>query len=82
MKWGDSMPKNKRVVVLLFIILFMNDICRYIKEFVISGTFKIDRISLFFGSACGHSILHTSIIYFMIVVVIYFFVNFFKRDEF
>lgn len=76
------MAKSKRLIVLSFIVFFMNDICKYIKAFIKAGYVRIDRISLFNGHVNDQSVLHFSIVFFLVVVVLFFFANFFKRDDF
>lgn len=76
------MTKLKRFICLIFLSLLVSDICNYIKFNIENKGVKVKEYSIFFTKYSNDTkMFNLCLIYFLIVVVIYFFINFFKKHN-
>lgn len=74
--------KLKRIGILIFLVLLLDDICRYITAFIEINDISIVHFGTF-GSSITDSIfiVHKSIIYIMVLMAYYFVTHYFRKEK-
>lgn len=72
------LTKRKRLVLIIFAILLIDDICRIIKAYINDSRFL--EFNFVYSEFSSGVVVHLAIIYAMIVLLTYFIMNFFKTE--
>lgn len=74
--------KLKKLSMLIFVALFINDVCQYIKVFVDIKKIDLQFLGLFASKIEGETtIYNVSCIYLFIFMGLYFITHFFRRER-
>ena len=72
---------RKKIVVLVFFTLLISDICSIVKPALDYNYYNYERFDIVYSIINGNVVLHLSLIYALIVLILYFGLNFFKTQK-
>ncbi len=74
--------KFKKLINLIFLVLFLNDICRYIKIFITNKELYLLDFGFFSSKvSANYAILNYSTVFLCVIVFIYFISHYFRNNE-
>ena len=71
----------KKIILLVFLALLVSDICVLVKRYVVDGFFNFERFDIVYSIVNNHVVLHLSLIYTLMVLILFFSFNFFKTKN-
>lgn len=74
--------KFKKMLIIIFFVLLLNDFCIYLKHYIGLKEFVMESFRLFRSIINKDIVIYNfSIIYLFLVMTIYFVLNFFRNEE-
>lgn len=65
----------------MFFALVVSDICQIIRPLIESNAYNYERFDIVYSIINDKVVLHLSLIYALIVLILYFCLNFFKKNN-
>lgn len=72
--------KGKRLIIIIFGVLLLDDICKIIKSAIEYGGLNYEIYGFLYSIINGHVVVHLAFIYMLVVLIFYFGINFFKNE--